>query len=309
MNQQESKATKYDWSNVPDWVQWICSDDEGTVWGTAELPNISIFTNEWSIPHRSQCTKLPQCKPCTNWRESLEHRARPGASYQLHHGDCIELMRELSPSSVDMILTDIPYDAVSKNGEERAKYSGQMRKIDKGTADILSFDLKNFLDECDRVSRGYVVIFCGKEQFSTIFSYFSNKKGTTRALIWEKNNPSPMNGQHIYLSGVELAVWFKRSGHKTFNAHCKNTVLKHSNGRSKNHPTEKNMNLWIEIIKDCTNVGDTVLDNCMGSGTTGVACIKTNRKFIGIEKDDHYFNVAKERIAAECTNTLFGAIA
>lgn len=214
----------------------------------------------------------------------------------LMNGDCLELMKDIPSLSVDMILTDIPYGAVSKNGEDRAKYSGQLRSIDKDKADVLSFNVGDFLAECDRLSKGYVLVFCGKEQFSEVFSYFSNKKGTTRAIVWEKNNPSPMNGQHIYLSGVELAVWFKRSGYKTFNAHCKNTVFKYPNGRSKNHPTEKNMNLWLDLITDCTNGGDIILDPCMGGGTTGVAAKSLGRKFIGIELDENYFNIAKQRI-------------
>lgn len=218
---------------------------------------------------------------------------------RLIFGDCIEHMKAIKASSIEMILTDIPYNVVSKNGEEREKYSGQIRKINKEQADILSFDLDEFLDECNRVTIGYVVIFCSKEQFSKIFEYFSSLKGTTRAIVWQKSNPSPMNGQHIYLSGVELAVWFKRSGHKTFNAHCKNTVFKHPNGRSKNHPTEKNINLFKELIRDCTSEGQTILDPCAGGGTTLVAAMDLNRKYIGIENNFTYFNMSKTRLVEQ----------
>ena len=105
-----------------------------------------------------------------------------------------------------------------------------------------------------------------------------------------------MNGQHVYLSGVEVGVWFKPRGFKTFNAHCKNTVFKYANGRSKTHPTEKNHELLKDLILDNTNEGDLILDNTMGSGTTGVVCKNTNRDFIGIEQDDKYFKIAEERI-------------
>lgn len=209
---------------------------------------------------------------------------------QLMQGDCLERMKEIPDGSVDMVLTDIPYSAASRD-------SNGLRNLDKGKADILTFDIGLFLNECKRVSKGYVIIFCGKEQFSDIYSFFAKEKGTVRPIIWEKSNPSPMNGQHIYLSGVEMAVWFKRSGHKTFNAHCKNSVFKFPNGRSKNHPTEKNMLLWESILMDCTNEGDVILDPCAGSGTTGVACVNLNRNFIGIELDENYFNIAKDRIA------------
>lgn len=97
-------------------------------------------------------------------------------------------------------------------------------------------------------------------------------------------------------SGVELAVWYKKSGAKTFNAHCKNTVFKHPNGNSKLHPTAKNLNLFKELLLDNTNENNLVLDTCMGSGTTGVACKELNRNFIGIELDEKYFEIAKNRI-------------
>lgn len=204
-------------------------------------------------------------------------------------GDCIARMEEISDGSVDMILTDIPYAAVNRQ-------SNGLRNLDKGKADVLTFNLQKFLEEIVRVSKGYCVVFCGKEQFSEIYEFFASQQGTVRPLVWEKSNPSPMNGQHIYLSGVEMAVWFKKKGHKTFNAHCKNSVFKFPNGRSKSHPTEKNIDLWKAILTDCTDEGQTVLDPCMGGGTTGVACKNLNRKFIGIELDEGYFNIAKTRI-------------
>lgn len=105
-----------------------------------------------------------------------------------------------------------------------------------------------------------------------------------------------MNGQYIYLSGVEFAVWFKKAGAKTFNAHCKNTVFKYPNGRSKLHPTEKNHELLRELIKDNTNEGDTIFDPCMGSGAHGVVALEEGRNFIGFELNEDYFNIAKERL-------------
>ena len=105
-----------------------------------------------------------------------------------------------------------------------------------------------------------------------------------------------MNGQYIYLSGVEVAVWFKKSGAKVFNAHCKNTVFKYPNGSSKLHPTEKNHNLLKDLILDNTNENNVVFDPCAGSGSHLLVALQNQRNAIGIELDENYYNIAKERI-------------
>ena len=217
---------------------------------------------------------------------------------KLLQGDCMELMDNIPNESIDLVLTDIPYNKVNR------KDNG-LRKLDKENADVLTFDLINFLNQLYDKTKSTIIIFCGKEQVSIIHSYFNDKqkkgKGTVRQLIWEKSNPSPMNGQHIYLSGVENAIWFKKRG-GTFNAHCKNTVFKYPTGRSKLHPTEKNHLLLQELILDNSNENDLILDPCMGSGSTGVVALQNNRNFLGMELDENYFNIAKNRIYKQLNN-------
>ena len=211
---------------------------------------------------------------------------------KLLQGDCMELMNNIPNESIDLVLTDIPYNVVNRE-------DNGLRKLDKENADILTFDLINFLEQLYDKAKSTIIIFCGKEQVSTIHSFFNNKqkkgKGTVRQLIWEKSNPSPMNGQHIYLSGVENAIWFKKRG-GTFNAHCKNTVFKYPIGRSKLHPTEKNHLLLQELILDNSNENDLILDPCMGSGSTGVVALQNNRNFLGIKLNQNYFEIAKNRL-------------
>ena len=217
---------------------------------------------------------------------------------ELLQGDCMELMDNIPNESIDLVLTDIPYNVVNR------KDNG-LRKLDKENADVLTFDLINFLNQLYDKTKSTIIIFCGKEQVSIIHSYFNDKqkkgKGTVRQLIWEKSNPSPMNGQHIYLSGVENAIWFKKRG-GTFNAHCKNTVFKYPIGRSKLHPTEKNHLLLQELILDNSNENDLILDPCMGSGSTGVVALQNNRNFLGMELDENYFNIAENRIYKQLNN-------
>ena len=211
---------------------------------------------------------------------------------KLLQGDCMELMKNIPNESIDLVLTDIPYNVVNRE-------DNGLRKLDKENADILTFDLINFLEQLYDKTKSTIIIFCGKEQVSIIHSFFNDKqkkgKGTVRQLIWEKSNPSPMNGQHIYLSGVENAIWFKKRG-GTFNAHCKNTVFKYPIGRSKLHPTEKNHLLLQELILDNSNENDLILDPCMGSGSTGVVALQNNRNFLGIELNQNYFEIAKNRL-------------
>ena len=204
--------------------------------------------------------------------------------------DCIQGMRNMPNNSVDFTLTDIPYNAVN-----RSSYG--LRKLDKGYADEMTFSLEDFLNEVYRITNNSICIFCGKEQFSEIYAFFAGKKGTVRPIIWEKTNPSPMNGKYIYLSGVELAVWFKKSGAKTFNAFCKNTVFKYSNGTRAIHPTQKNVDLFKDLILDNSNINDLIFDPCMGSGTTAVAAIETDRKYFGYELNKEVFEKCRNRIS------------
>ena len=208
----------------------------------------------------------------------------------LRQGDCLELMKDIPKQR--MLLTDIPYEEVNR------KDNG-LRNLNKEKADIKTFEIKDFLniiyDKAD-----IFIIFCGQNQISEIFNYFNEKqkkgKGTVRQLVWCKSNPSPMNGEYVYLSGTENAVWFKKKGTGKMNCKCKKNYFVHSTGSSKFHPTEKNHKLLEELILDNTNENDTIIDCCMGSGSTGIVAIKNNRKFIGIELDENYFKIAKERI-------------
>ena len=174
----------------------------------------------------------------------------------------------------------------------------------------MTFEIKEFLDKVRNVTSSTIVIFCGKEQLSEIFNYFAEKqnqkKGTVRQLIWQKTNPSPMNGQYVYLSGIENAVWFKKRG-GVFNAHCKNTVFQYPNGRSKMHPTEKNHDLLKEIILDNSNEGDIIFDPCFGSGAHLLVAKQNNRKYLGCELCTEYFNIGKSQglnAVAQSNNAL-----
>ena len=209
----------------------------------------------------------------------------------IYNADCMQMMKDMPNNMADFTLTDIPYGAVNRQ-------SNGLRNLDKGNADIVTFQIVPFLNYVMRLTKNSVCIFCGKEQFSQIYEYFARQKGTVRPIVWQKSNPSPMNGRYTYLSGVELGVWFKKREGSVFNGFCKNTVFRYPNGRSKIHPTEKNHELLRELIRDNTNEHDLVFDPCAGSGAHLLVARENNRAFVGIEIDEKYCQTARERLYA-----------
>lgn len=209
-------------------------------------------------------------------------------SVQLMLGDCLDRMREIPDGSVDMVLCDLPYGEVSQ------KSSG-LRLLDRTNADECNIDLSVLVDSFYRVCKGSIYAFCGTQQISELVSLLKAKGLTTRLCVWEKTNPSPMNGTRLWISGLEFCV-FARKPNATFNEHCKKALWQAPSGRSKIHPTEKPLKLIERLVNASSNAGDTVLDCVMGSGTTGVACVNTGRNFIGIEIDPNYFAIAEQRI-------------
>jgi site-specific DNA-methyltransferase (adenine-specific) len=207
---------------------------------------------------------------------------------KIYNTDCIGFMEEMPSNSVDFTLTDIPYDAVERDTNGLSSLSSL---DDMGAADYLTFDIKAFCDQVFRVTKNSICIFCSKEQFSQIFNYFSAKPGTTRAIVWEKTNPVPSNGQYVYLSGVEFAVWFKKRGAKVFNAHCKNTVVRYPifGGKNRIHPAQKHPDLFKELILDNTNEGDIVFDPCAGGMTAAWCASDLKRQFVCCELDKDFY--------------------
>lgn len=206
-------------------------------------------------------------------------------------GDCLERMREIPDGSVDLVLTDIPYGEVNRA-------SSGLRSLDKGAAD--TFDnalIPGICREFARISTGSVYVFCGTMQISDICREFSSMGMTVRVGAWNKNNPSPMNGSKLWVSGLEFCV-YARKAKATHNEHCKKALWDAPSGRSKIHPTQKPLSLFERLVLASSNEGDVILDPFMGSGTTGVACVNTGRKFIGIERDGRYFKIAEGRISA-----------
>ena len=210
---------------------------------------------------------------------------------KIYNCDCLEGMKHIPNASIDLVLTDIPYGVVNRD-------DNGLRTLTKDAADIETFDVCELTKILCEKSRGSVYMFCGTEQVSAIRRTMVEQGLSTRLVIWEKTNPSPMNGEYMWLSGVECCVYGKKSG-ATFNLRCKNSVLRYPCGEHDIHPTQKPVDMFRYLVQASSNPGDTVLDPFIGSGTTAVACIKEKRHFIGFELNKDYFDKACRRIDAE----------
>lgn len=204
---------------------------------------------------------------------------------KIYKESCIDFLKK-EELYFDHIITDIPYDVVNRE-------SNGIRKFDKESADILSFDLELFLKLCVKKVKDKIFIFCSSEQVSDIINILKNENFESTLAIWEKNNPSPVNGQYIWLSGVECCVIAQR---ESINNELKNLIWRFPSGKSKNHPTEKPLNLMEYIILNYTKENETIYDPCSGSGSTLEAAIKNNRIYIGTEIIEEYYNYSILRL-------------
>ena len=216
----------------------------------------------------------------------------------LLHGDCIELMKTIESGSVDLCVSDIAYKVIS-GGQKNGKNSNRPKGILlKNNQLVESPKFSEWLPELYRVmkegSHLYLMVNflnlndlmneCKKNGFKLI-----------NLLIWEKNNCTP---SQFYMKNCEYIVFLRKGKIKYINdIGGSKTVHKFNNIIGKKlHTTEKPIGLMEFYVHNSSNENDLVLDMFMGSGSTGVACKNLNRNFIGIEKDDKYFEIAKNRI-------------
>jgi len=206
--------------------------------------------------------------------------------------DCMEYMSSMADNSIDLTITDIPYDVVNRSQGNLSK----MGSLDKGDADVITFDINQFVDEVVRVTKNSIYIFCSTEQAGLIRGRLVDLGLTTRHCIWEKPDYPPINGQYFWLSSIENCI-FARKKKAPFNEFCKSVVWRETIERSiKNHPTPKPVLLMKRLIEASSNEGDTVFDPCMGSGSVGLACKMSNRNFIGCDINPEYVKAAIQRI-------------
>lgn len=223
---------------------------------------------------------------------------------ELRLGDCLEVLPTLG--QVDAVVTDPPY-SVSLAGS-----SGSFTRLNrKGTRSMSFFEgdtdwptmtraVVERVREAASLGPLSVYCWCGHRQFGPLMEMLEASGYSTRFLVWRKKCPAPAPPRSGWQSGAELCVYGYKPG-RIFADGMFNNVLDADSYRfgqpgKVDHPTQKPFGTIYPLLKVSTLAGQVVLDPFMGSGTTGVACVKLGRRFIGIEIDPGYFQIACERI-------------
>ena len=217
--------------------------------------------------------------------------------------DCFNYLSKVEDNSIDLILTDPPYDISKKSGFSSGKLSKfNQISIDFGYWDT-EIDLDKLFKEYYRVLRkgGTLIIFYDIWK-SNMIKDFANKYKFKQPRVgqWLKNNPVPVNSKINYLSNCsEYFFTFVKDKNPTFNSEYDNGIynfpLCHGKERLE-HPTQKPLGLIKSLILKHSKEGDLILDTFSGTGTTAVACIETGRKFICVERDEKYYQLSKSRL-------------
>jgi len=212
----------------------------------------------------------------------------------LIHGDCLEAMKLIPDGSVDMVLTDPPYGMEYQSNRRTATDKFAKIKNDDG----LSW-LDEFVDEIYRVIKmdSAAYVFCSWHKIDAFKSAFDRKFKLKNIIVWVKNNHGSGDLKGAYAPKHEFVLYMHKGRSLFRNGRSPDVVMADKVSGSKMvHPTEKPISLLEKFVTNNSDEGSTILDPFMGSGTTGVAAKNLNRKFIGIELDEDYFNIAKERI-------------
>lgn len=219
-------------------------------------------------------------------------------NYKLLNGDCLELMKKIPDNSIDLVITDPPYDVYAGKGGGAFGNRSSFKEIEFMSN---GFD-ESVLDELIRVMKKInIYVFCSQKQIPLLINYFNVKhKCNWNLLTWHKTNPVPAC-KNKYLSDTEYIFFAREKGvpiygeyktKKTYYVTPLNTKEKKLYG----HPTVKPQEILENLVINSSNENDIVLDPFMGSGSTGVAAVNNNRKFIGLEINEEYFSTAQSRL-------------
>lgn len=239
---------------------------------------------------------------------------------KLYHNDCIDILKNMVDNNVivDHIICDLPYFQVIKDD-----FDNQWNSVESYVDWFNS--LLQYIKQIIKPG-GNIILFCSRQNMWRMCRMlYENGFEENRTIIWARKRGFNNTRGKALASGYEPILFWSKGKSNTFNnikikvdsnrPEYKTGILKdgitlsdvwtdipalpHNAKEKVNHPTQKPIKLMERIVSLFTNEGDTILDFCMGSGSTGVACKNLNRNFIGIEKDLNYFNISKERLNYE----------
>ena len=239
---------------------------------------------------------------------------------KLYHNDCIDILKNMVDNNdvIDHIICDLPYFQVIKDD-----FDNQWDSVESYVDwfNVLLQYIKQIIKP-----GGNIILFCSRQNMWRMCRMlYENGFEENRTIIWARKRGFNNTRGKALASGYEPILFWSNGKSNTFNnikikvdsnrPEYKTGILKdgitlsdvwtdipalpHNAKEKVDHPTQKPIKLMERIISLFTNEGDTILDFCMGSGSTGVACKNLNRNFIGIEKDLNYFNISKERLNYE----------
>ena len=216
-------------------------------------------------------------------------------SYKLYQGDCLEIMGGIKDKSIDLIVTDPPYLMNYQSNRRKKEDRFDKIKNDKGNYMLI----QDYLEECHRIMKDNTAIycFCSWHNIDFFKNEFEKHFKLKNILVWNKNNHGTGDLKGSYAPKHEFILF----GHKG------RTLLREKriadvidcpkiSSNKLTHPTEKPQDLLEIFIKQSSDVGSIIFDGFMGTGSCGIAAEKLNRNFIGIELDEKYFNIAKNRL-------------
>lgn len=245
-------------------------------------------------------------------------------SIKLYKGDCLDIMPDLEDKSIDMILCDLPYGTTACKWDTIIPFELLWKQYER----IIGNKSAIVLTACQPFTS--VLIFSNLSLFRYCWIWDKNKATnfmsaklmpllrTEDIVVFSKSTCNSMSKikmtyypqgiteiNKVVSNGKNVGGKVAQDRHAVFTegkeylqqfTNYPTNILFFPNDNNPLHPTQKPVALMEYLIKTYTNEGDIVLDNCMGSGTTGIACLNTKRNFIGIEKDEKYFEIAKNRI-------------
>lgn len=238
---------------------------------------------------------------------------------ELYNGDCLELMKNIPDSSIDMILADLPYGTTAAKWDTIIPFKPlweQYERVIKDNGNIILTSSQPFTSNLimsnPKLFRYEIIwekerptnILNMKKQIGKVHEnilIFYKKSGIYNPIMEERNASKVPKGYDLTKlnnNGTELFnnKKFKYSEDYDYTKKYPRSILYFIREKKGVHPTQKPVALLEYLIKTFSNENNTILDNTMGSGSTGVACINTKRKFIGMEINENYFNIAKNRI-------------